>query len=391
MLSYYTIISILIWMALCVLCILVRENDRIAKEEKRLFYITYVLIAVSALAEWLGVQLNGREELPKWPLMLAKCGDYILTPMAGGTLVRQMKGSPRRRVILSGILIANTAFQIVSLFTGWMVNIDEHNQYVHGPLYAVYIAVYLSVIVLIIVEFIAYGRTFRRQNRTSLYAIMILLIVGICFQEVLGNEYRTAYLSLTIGAALMFIHYTEYSQLAADDRIQRQRVQIATDSLTGVQSRHAYDKAVQELCSQEELPKDLAVFVIDINDLKSVNDTLGHEAGDELICGAARCVEKVLGSAGCCYRTGGDEFVLLAHMEKEQAEQLLAQLEAEAKSWSGRLVKELSLAVGYTLSAEYKDLSYEDLLQEADLAMYTKKAAYYRQTGKDRRSSRLYL
>ena len=51
-------------MALIVLCILVHENSWIGKKEKRLFYLTYGIIALSALAEWLGVQFSGNEDIP---------------------------------------------------------------------------------------------------------------------------------------------------------------------------------------------------------------------------------------------------------------------------------------------------------------------------------------
>ena len=73
--NYYTSIILLSMMALLVLCILVQENGRIPKNNKRLLYLTYLLIALSALAEWTGLRLDGLASLPKWPLLLAKCAD----------------------------------------------------------------------------------------------------------------------------------------------------------------------------------------------------------------------------------------------------------------------------------------------------------------------------
>ena len=77
-------------MALGVLCILVHENGRMQKDDKKLLYITYTLVALSAIAEWTGVQLNGRDDIPEVLLLTAKTCDYILTPLAGGALVAQM-------------------------------------------------------------------------------------------------------------------------------------------------------------------------------------------------------------------------------------------------------------------------------------------------------------
>ena len=385
MLSYYSSIVLLSWISLGILCILVRETEWISPEDKRMFYLTYLLIAVSALAEWAGIQMNGRADLPKWLLQLVKCCDYMLTPMAGGALVAPMKIRNRGKKILMGILCANAVFQLVSCFTGWMLKIDAQNRYSHGPLYSIYVLVYLVVILLVIVEFVLYGRSFRKQNRASVYAIMAMVIIGVCMQEILGGEHRTAYLTMTLGVALMFIHYTEFSQQTKDDHLLEQQIQIKTDALTGALSRHAYSKALSDFDAAEQLPQDLAVFAVDINELKTVNDTMGHEAGDELICGAATCIKTVFGDAGQCYRTGGDEFVIFGNMSREQAESFLQRLQQETKQWTGKIVKNLSLAAGYALASDFAGLSCEKLVKEADQAMYAAKAAYYQESGKDRR------
>ena len=388
MISYYSSVLLLCWMALGILCTLVHENARITREDKRLLYLTYALIAVSALAEWCGLQLNGRAEMPTGLLRAVKCADYILTPLAGGALVAQMRLRNRWHNALVAILAANTAFQIAAAFNGWMLVIDEYNHYSSGPLYGVYLVVCLAIIGIILVQFVLYGRTFRRQNRVSLYAIILMVITGIAIQEGLRDGHRTAYLGLTLGAALMFIHATEFSQLAMDDFVSAQQRQINTDALTGAYSRHAYSRALKALDAAGPMPEDLAVFTIDINGLKDVNDTLGHDAGDELICGAAQCVGKTLGGAGKCYRTGGDEFVVLAKMTWEEAEAALSHLRRETHRWVGKRVKALRLAAGYALAADNPNISAEKLVREADLAMYAAKSEYYRQNGMDRRKYR---
>ena len=383
--SYYTAIIALVWMALAVLCVLIHENHRIPPNDKRLLYLTYALIAVSALAEWFGLRVNGREGLPRWVLLAAKCADYILTPMAGGALVAQMHIRNRWRSALVGILVANTLFQLVGVFFGWTVRVDAQGQYSHGPLFMVYMGVCFAVIGLIVIEFIVYGRAFRRQNRVSLYAVMLFVAMGVLMQELLPSEPRTAYVAMTVGAMLMFIHYTEFASLAADDYLTAQQKQIDTDALTGVFSRHAYSEALKVLDAAGPLPEDFAAFTIDINGLKQVNDTLGHEAGDELIIGAARCIERVMGESSKCYRTGGDEFVVLTRMPADAAEMALSHLKRETDRWTGRAVKALSLAAGYALAGENPGLSAEKLVKQADMAMYAAKAAYYRKNGVDRR------
>jgi diguanylate cyclase (GGDEF)-like protein len=386
--SYYTALILVVWMALGVLCILVWENSWIPAGDKRRFYLTYGIIALAAFAEWTGIQLNGNERFPTWLLSLVKCVDYICTPMVGGAVVAQMKLRNRWSRALMILLVGNAVFQVAASFNQWMVVIDGGHHYSHGPLYTGYIILYLLVIALTGVEFLVYGQAYRRQNRASLYSVLLLVVVGIGIQEISGGQYRTAYIALTMGVALMFIHYTEFYQLASDEHIHRQRGQLMTDALSGAHSRYAYMKELEEYRKMAWIPDDLAAFTVDINELKTVNDTVGHDAGDELIVAAARCLEKAVGDAGKCYRTGGDEFVVLARMDKEQAESALQRLQAEANQWKGKDIKHLSLSAGYALAKEHQGLPIEKIIKEADQAMYAAKAEYYRKKGSDRRGPR---
>ncbi len=383
--SYYTSIIIITWVTLGVLCILVRENDRLQADYKRLFYLAYLVAALAALAEWLGVQLSGEPEYPAMLLKLIKCADYILTPAAGAAIAAQLRsGSIFRKLMVAAILL-NTGFQIVSVFTGWMLIVDEQNRYSHGPLYGAYVGLYLLIIVLIAIEFINYGRHFSKHNTASLYAILLTVIAGIAIQEFLGGEHRTAYITLAIGMALMYIHSTEFSQLAADKQIHEQLVQITTDALTGVASRHAYARALDSLSDAASVPEKLVAFSIDINDLKKANDTLGHEAGDELICGAAQCIVKAFGEWGTCYRTGGDEFIVIAEMDRALIPAAMDALYREAENWRGKKVKSLQVAAGSAAAADHPGITGEALVGIADKAMYAEKEAWYLKTGTDRR------
>jgi diguanylate cyclase (GGDEF)-like protein len=369
-------------MALGVLCILVHENSWIPKKDKHRFYLTYGIIALSALAEWLGVQFSGNKDIPVWLLIAVKCCDYILTPMAGGAVVAQMKLRNRWYKALMIVLVCNAVFQIIGCFNGWMVVVDDQHRYSHGPLYGVYVAIYLIVIVLTAIEFLLFSLSYRKQNRTSLISVFVLLLIGIGLQEILGSEYRTAYVAMTIGVALMFIHYAEFYKMEADEQLKKQRNQLMKDVLSGVFSRYAFTKDIERYSQMTALPDDFTVFVFDINGLKTVNDTLGHDAGDELIIGAARCIERVVSDAGRCYRTGGDEFVVMTHMSREEAQEFLDRLEEETKRWSeAQAALTLSIAPGYVRAEDHHDYTVEELVKKADQAMYAAKAAYYLNRG----------
>ena len=224
--TYYTSVTIISWAALAVLCILVHENDRMTRNDKVRAYLAYAVIALAALSEWLGVQLSGNTENPVWVLKMVKCADYILTPASGWMLAEQLKRKTVIRRIIFGLVCFNTIFQIIASFTGWMTVVDSQNHYTHGPCYPAYEMLYFLLMLLIVADFISYGRKFRRQNQVSMYAILLLVLIGILMQELISGELRTAYLALTFGAALLYIHTTEFTQLKADDEIQSQQFQI---------------------------------------------------------------------------------------------------------------------------------------------------------------------
>lgn len=385
MISYYTALSAITWTALAVLCILAYEDVRISASDRRLYYGTYAAIALSLLAEWTGVMMSGHDDIPTWVMRFVKCCDYAFTPMAGGALAAQMRVHNRLDKTLAAILIFNTVFQVVSAFTGWMVTIGPHNTYVHGPLYIVYMGVYMAIIVIVVLQFLRYGRSFPQQNRLSLWASAGVGVAGILAQEFLGGEVRTAYIALTLATALLYIHSSEFAQQRANERIQQQQRQLTTDVLTGALSRHAYARVLDAFSQEGELPDDLVVFSIDANGLKLVNDSLGHEAGDELLQGGAECIMRCFQDRGGCYRVGGDEFVVLAHMSIAEARTALRELERLTSQWHGDVADGLSLSAGFAAASEHPGLSCEELVVRSDEAMYAAKAAYYRRMGKSAR------
>ncbi|MBQ1491408.1 MAG: hypothetical protein IIZ39_05560 [Blautia sp.] len=172
MLAYYSYNCILSWAGLGILCILVWENEWISKKDKKVFYVTYALIALSLFAEWVSVSLGGRVGYPKEVLIVAKCFDYILSPLIGAALVAQMQLRNYISKIITAVLVFNTAFQVVSAGKGWMIQVDENLYYTRGPLFRIYLGVCVVMAVLVTMQWIAFGRAFHKHHRVSLYATL---------------------------------------------------------------------------------------------------------------------------------------------------------------------------------------------------------------------------
>ncbi len=112
------------------------------------------------------------------------------------------------------------------------------------------------------------------------------------------------------------------------------------------------------------MPSNLALFMIDLNGLKNVNDNKGHEAGDKMICNAAQYIKNVFGSSGRVFRIGGDEFIVFTETDKAGAEKILARLDGTSTDHAEEMPKDLSLASGFALASEYPNLNCERLARK---------------------------
>jgi len=158
-----------------------------------------------------------------------------------------------------------------------------------------------------------------------------------------------------------------------------------TDELTGLYNRHAYDGDIQKL-EGSTLSDDLVVISMDSNGLKTINDSLGHAAGDEMLKGTAECIKRHFKYIGRCYRMGGDEFTVIARIAKENIEEIYNDFLESLSNWRGRYIAAgLSVSFGYAYAGDNQGLDVEELAKIADKNMYKDKAAYYVRTGKDRR------
>ena len=167
------------------------------------------------------------------------------------------------------------------------------------------------------------------------------------------------------------------------DRIAQEQENANLDVMTGFSTRRVYEECMKKLLA-EPAQEELQYIAIDINGLKEVNDHLGHEAGDRLIIGAARCIEETFSNSRR-FRIGGDEFVVLSPASQEELPKLFLQYEAHMDAWSDENGMRLSTSYGAVSNREYPDSPITELAKVADRRMYKAKADHYRETGRDRR------
>ena len=141
-----------------------------------------------------------------------------------------------------------------------------------------------------------------------------------------------------------------------------------TDSLTGVNNNTAYRRDVAKLRGNiSDGSACFAVAVIDVNGLKQINDSYGHEYGNILISDTAAKAANVFGKENV-YRIGGDEFaVLMRNVTAEKCRELAEQFREELRTGGGAVLAAAAIGVSGFLPT---DGSYEEVFRRADEEMY---------------------
>ncbi|MGH2942272.1 MAG: putative bifunctional diguanylate cyclase/phosphodiesterase, partial [Solirubrobacteraceae bacterium] len=164
------------------------------------------------------------------------------------------------------------------------------------------------------------------------------------------------------------------------NRLERELQDLADlDPLTGLFNRRSLER---ELACQLERARHGgrggAVILIDLDHFKEINDTLGHQAGDEMLLAAAHALRECSRGADVVARLGGDEFALLIpDVTPEQAgvvgSALVERVSARAVHGEGASARRTTASIGVVVYAEETELTGDQLLNDADLAMYEAK------------------
>ena len=242
---------------------------------------------------------------------------------------------------------------IVSIFTGIVFSINEEHKLVRGPLgFLPYIvsALYMVFLIYLLI---------RRSNKRLIEIAPIIFLAvalssGVIFPFVFGAKF--AQIFCTIIAVSLFIYYVfTILELAKKD------------ALTGLLNRQAY-----YVETRRDYKDITAIISLDMNGLKTINDTYGHAAGDEALTTLALCFSKACRAKQSVYRMGGDEFIIVCRKtSKEDVEDLVERIKEAVEE------TDYSCSIGYSYHEE-GTIKLEDLLRESDEKMYSDKSDYYK-------------
>ncbi len=169
------------------------------------------------------------------------------------------------------------------------------------------------------------------------------------------------------------------SDLTAKRRTEAEITRLALfDSLTGLANRQRMRLSLDQALSGSQGPyRPTSLFLLDLDRFKAVNDTLGHQTGDELLKQVAQRLQRTIGDAGLVGRLGGDEFQVVLPGENDRealtrlAKSVIASL-SHPYAINGASIS-IGCSIGIAVAPNDGDVS-EILIRNADLALYAAKA-----------------
>lgn len=246
-------------------------------------------------------------------------------------------------------LFINTIIVFSSCWNGIVFSYSPQNEFVRGTLGCLPFitgGIYLMVLIVSAIKM------YRHKSKDEVF--IAIVIISMCMScSVLESIFRfKGFLNAICAMSLTFYYLYLHTQL--DSR----------DALTGVLNRRYLYLDAEKLINSP-----FAVVSMDLNNLKMINDTLGHSAGDEAICTMVECVRRHACSGCTLYRMGGDEFIMLCAKQSYcNVEKIIEAVQKDMASTP------YSCAIG--LAYYHVGDDFDKICAEADAMMYVNKWAF---------------
>lgn len=332
----------------------------VLQTKRRIYRFCLLLVSLSTVF-LISTLVRGQENYPSfWAYMLV-CGLILSGCLAALIALQNLQNVRRVEVFLT---VASAAY----LFY-WDIVAVVSNYHPRAEFLMTSVAEFLLTAALFCVTL---PRRRLLASLLGLFAAHDLLVWGnllaFPWSPVHNAQLMSDFLTFVTMLTLSLIG-TYQDMIAVSHREADVLEQLAnTDTLTGLANRRQMYAQMQHL---EHSGEGFGVLLLDVDDFKKVNDTYGHDAGDEVLVEVARILESVLQRAGKAGRWGGEEFVVVLPQATPESVQALAEEIRRAIEQQTRATRPVTLSIGgaVTLSGDTLDST----LRYADEAMYQAK------------------
>lgn len=330
--------------------LLIARNRTVDLRARRAFLGITITLAFIALADWFMYLTNGIDPELRMVHVVLLAATFTVAP-AIPIVISHIVFPGRYVRLVMGLLLVHAAFQLGNIVGGYVFWVDDANVYHRGVLYPVYMAMYTFSALYLVVASVRAGRVYQAVHIAVVFGILACMLTGVVIQVFLPDV-RMTWPSVSMAVVLYFLFYSD--------------MMLRNDALTKLLNRRSFEDAL----TRPPLPS-MAV-IIDIDDFKHVNDTHGHAYGDECLRRVAQGIRRTFGTAGLCYRTGGDEFAVIMTKRLDEVDAIAAELQRlgeVARAQDDRLP---TVSVGYA-AADADCTDFSAVFKAADEAMYAMK------------------
>lgn len=231
-------------------------------------------------------------------------------------------------------------------------------------------------LVLLAIDFIHYAPVLIYLNITNVISPLTYLKYASLYDLVLEIMLGFGSVIVVMESVSIEVEAANREILAAKDKLE---AMVHVDPLTEALNRHAFyslvERGPEADATQHRAPDKGCVVVIDIDNLKPINDSFGHAAGDAAIRAVAKAIRSIIRPDDMLFRWGGDEFlVVLFNVHEQEVRRRIDGLnELLDKSALPGQSKPVSITVSYGLSSFFSKDLMERAIENADDAMYRRK------------------
>lgn len=264
-------------------------------------YRTAVLLTMLVLlAEVADLCANGGSPALRWVTVAANVVGFSVSPCIPFVLAAVFNGPLLRRIRHWGWPLAvNGAIAVLSGATGWLFSVSPENVYARGPWFFVYVLAYSWGFVIFVLADWDKARHSTQTERIFLLLLYLFVLGGTTLQVAMPTL-RTSWHCVTFALILYYLYQCE--------------LQFHYDPVTRLLNRQMFAKKLEGM----QTARQCVVIVMDLDNFKVINDSLGHLPGDEYLLLCATQIRDCFEPLGLCYRIGGDEFCVLAEDRTEQ-------------------------------------------------------------------------
>ena len=262
---------------------------------------------------------------------------------------------------LSVLVLFSVILALASPSTGWLFTLDSQNVYARGSLFMMFSIIQLLLLTTSIITLFGASRRGKAKIYWTLVFFPVIAFIGGLLQ------------SLFYGLVLIWPVTTVFLVAAA---LNIQKEQIGIDHLTGISNRLWFEEVLQRCIRSTPMQKHFGCILMDLDGFKQINDTLGHDVGDQALQEMARILRHVAGPDDIITRYGGDEFVVLLHDTEETLLQSMCDRIEDEVAYSNRGQRKpylLSVSMGYAMFDAVRFADDKAFLSYLDAAMYEEK------------------